>query len=170
LDPIKKLLQHPTRSGFLSLVRHHCSGFGIGDSTVGNLLSTDPAFQRLTVQLYRGDISNDEYINRVLEMHPAADANVPGTGCVVNQLQHCLSGRCEVVSGASSQPVATGAEGDAGSAPPLTLDPEPVDGTRAEEMVGDPAAATPTTEREAQAPTQEQSRDAAQDEVPTPLP
>jgi hypothetical protein len=103
-NPYSGMLQNPfkrpTEAGFLSLVRHHCAGLGIGGSSVGALLASDASFKTLTSKLYRGDISNDEYINQVLAMHPADDANVPATGCIIDQLQDCLAGRCEVTASA----------------------------------------------------------------------
>jgi hypothetical protein len=106
-NPFAGMLQNPfrrpTEAGFMNLVRHYCASFSVGDSTVGALLSKDADFRTLTSKLYGGDISNDEYINRVLAAYPADDANVPATGCIVDQLQSCFSGRCEVVA-ADTQP------------------------------------------------------------------
>lgn len=89
----------PTEGGFLELVRHYCAPYPIGDSSVGSLLATDPTFKTLTSRLYRGDLSNDAFSLRVLELHPAEDANVPGTGCMINQLGACFARRCEVPQG-----------------------------------------------------------------------
>jgi hypothetical protein len=88
--------QGPSEDGFLERVRHYCAAFPIGDSTVGSLLATDPTFQSMTSRLYRGDLSNDGFAFQVLELHPANDANVPGTGCMINELDACFAGRCQV--------------------------------------------------------------------------
>lgn len=86
----------PTEKGFVAMVMHSCAALPVGDATVGALLDTDERFQALTTELYHGDISNDEYINRILLLHPAPDANIPATGCIINQLQTCLASPCKV--------------------------------------------------------------------------
>ncbi|MCF7984512.1 MAG: hypothetical protein K9L70_08925 [Thiohalocapsa sp.] len=94
----------PSEEGFLRLVRHACGGLSVGDSTVAALLERDPGFLSLTTDLYHGELSNDGYARRVLEAHPAADANIEATGCVVNQLQTCFGGRCDVPAGTRPLP------------------------------------------------------------------
>jgi hypothetical protein len=103
-DMLKNPFQGPTEAGFLDLVRHYCADFSIGNQAVDGLLAGDQAFRTLTTKLYGGDISNDEYINRVLDLYPADDANIPATGCIIDQLQNCYTGRCEVTSGDSAPP------------------------------------------------------------------
>ena len=101
---LKNPFQGPTEAGFLNLVRHYCADFSIGNQAVGGLLASDQAFRTLTTKLYGGDISNDEYLNRVLDLYPADDANIPATGCIIDQLQNCYAGRCEVTTGDSAPP------------------------------------------------------------------
>jgi len=86
----------PSYAGFLERVRHYCAAYPIGETTLGSLLAGDPTFQSLTSQLYRGDLSNDAFAFQVLELHPADDANAPGTGCMINQLDACFNRRCRV--------------------------------------------------------------------------
>ncbi len=90
------LFHGPSEQGFLERVRHYCADYPVGEATVGSLLATDPTFQTMIGRLYRGDLSNDAFAFQVLELHPAADANVPATGCLVNQLDACFAGRCRV--------------------------------------------------------------------------
>ncbi|WPL11650.1 MULTISPECIES: hypothetical protein [Thiorhodovibrio] len=75
-------------------VQRFCADYSVGDKRLGNLLATDDAFRALTLSLYRGEMSNDEYIDRVLSLHPAADGNVPATGCVIANFNDCLAGNC----------------------------------------------------------------------------
>lgn len=100
---LKNPFAGPSEAGFLALVRHYCSDLAVGTSTVRQLLQTDKAFQDLTSKLYNGDLSNDEYLNQVNTLHPAADANIPAMGCIVNQSQECFARRCSVA--ASEQPI-----------------------------------------------------------------
>lgn len=86
----------PTEAGFLDLVRTYCGEERVGDATLVGLLDTDPRFRALTTDLYHGELTNDGYMRAVLTRHPAPDANVDATGCVVKQLQKCFGGRCAV--------------------------------------------------------------------------
>jgi len=101
---LKNPFHGPTEAGFLDLAGHYCSDFSIGNQSVGGLLAGDQAFRTLTTKLYSGDISNDEYINQVQELHPADDANIPATGCIIDQLQNCYNGPCEVTAGDGTPP------------------------------------------------------------------
>lgn len=100
-------LNRPSQQGFEALIRHNCADQTIGGRPVSSLIAEDEPFRTLTSQLYRGDISNDEYINQVLRLHPADDANIPATGCIIDQLQSCLSGNCDVESAASAEAALT---------------------------------------------------------------
>lgn len=98
-DPIRNagnLFKHPTESGFRAMSRASCGTMSVGDSTVSALMAGDEAFNAMLGALYRGDISNDEFMNQVLEAHPAADANVPATGCIMDQLAQCFAEECKV--------------------------------------------------------------------------
>jgi hypothetical protein len=88
--------ERPSEDGFLSLVQHYCGRQAVGDATIAERLRTDPAFRELTLGLYHGELTNGQYTRRLLARHPAADANVDATGCVVNQLQKCYRERCSV--------------------------------------------------------------------------
>lgn len=78
----------------LTRARRFCADYSVGEKRLGNLLATDDAFRALTLSFYRGEMSNDEYIDRVLSLHPAADGNVPATGCVIANFNDCLAGNC----------------------------------------------------------------------------
>jgi hypothetical protein len=95
----------PSEAGFLERVRHYCAAYPIGDSTVGSLLASDPTFKSLASRLYRGDVSNDAFAFQVLELHPADDANVPGTGCIINQLDACFNRRCRAPDTPAAAPL-----------------------------------------------------------------
>lgn len=121
----------PNEADFLALVREHCAGQTIGGETLGRRLDSDPVFQQQTNALFAGDLSNDEYLNAVLVVHPAADANVPAVGCVVTQLQRCLGGRCDVPPApavGSGAIVADVGPGSAATPPTSALDATPVEG------------------------------------------
>lgn len=90
------LFKHPTESGFRAMARASCGTMSIGDSTVSGLMAGDEGFNAMVSALYQGDISNDEFMNQVLEAHPADDANVPATGCIMDQLAECFAEACEV--------------------------------------------------------------------------
>ncbi len=79
-------------------IEHICSDYSIGDQKLGALLASDSPFLGLTLGLYRGEMSNDQYVERVLSLHPAADGNVPATGCVIAQINNCLRGGCGLKS------------------------------------------------------------------------
>jgi len=101
---LENAFHRPSESGFLRLAEHYCASFSVGDTTVGALLTDDTPFRALSVDLYGGEISNGEYINRVVDLHPADNANIPATGCVIDQLQNCFSGRCEVATATGQSP------------------------------------------------------------------
>jgi len=86
----------PSEAGFFALVRKNCASYSIGDQGLAGLNETAGSVGTLTAKLYRGDISNDEYINLLLQEFPAEDANIPATGCVINQLDTCLSTDCQL--------------------------------------------------------------------------
>lgn len=129
VDPIRELssaFERHSEATFVELVDANCSDRSVGDRTVGSLMATESGFRELTLRLYRGEISNDEYSNQVLLAHPAPDGNVPATGCVVDQLARCLSGRCTVETPAERQAEEAAAEADADAVriDPTTLPPE----------------------------------------------
>lgn len=96
----------PTEQGFQSLVRKHCGDRMVGGQTVAELMASDTTFRQLTGRLYRGDISNDAFMKLVLDEYPAADANIPTTGCVVRQLDICFNSRCDGSTAESPDAVA----------------------------------------------------------------
>lgn len=97
----------------LEQIQRHCATLSVGDQSLGALLKNDAAFRTLTLGLYRGEMSNDEYVDRVMALRPAADGNVPATGCVITQFNQCISGNCkrkqsserESAAGADDAPV-----------------------------------------------------------------
>ncbi|MGB5737119.1 MAG: hypothetical protein WBM40_22045 [Thiohalocapsa sp.] len=98
-NPFKR----PTEAGFFALVRKNCAPYSIGGQGLGTLQPSDGGIGATTAKLDRGDVSNDEYINLLLQEHPAEDANVPATGCVINQLDTCLSTNCELTTSQSPE-------------------------------------------------------------------
>ena len=98
-DPLTSLgnpFQRPTEAGFRALVQTNCGTLSIGSTTVNALLGSNSTFDELITALYEGDISNDEFMNRVLLQHQAPDANVPATGCIMDQLEQCFAESCKV--------------------------------------------------------------------------
>lgn len=92
---VKNPLRGPSQARFMTLVKQNCGGELVGGQPISSLLASDTTFRQLTARLYRGDISNDELVNLLLQQYPADDANIPATGCVVDQLSRCLSGNCD---------------------------------------------------------------------------
>lgn len=95
--------QGPSESGFFALIRKNCSSYTIGSESLATLREADTGIGALTAKLYRGDLSNDEYIDLLLQQYPAANANVPATGCVINQLDTCLSTDCRLTPKRSAE-------------------------------------------------------------------
>lgn len=98
-EPLAQLgnpFNRPSEAGFRAMAVANCGAKSVGQTTVAELLDGDTVFNELTGALYRGDISNDEFLNQVLLVHPAADANVPATGCIIDQLARCLAEDCKV--------------------------------------------------------------------------
>ncbi|WP_201219277.1 hypothetical protein [Halochromatium roseum] len=95
--------QRPTEAGFRSLVQAHCGQLSIGSTTVNALLGKNTAFDSWITALYNGDISNDEFMNQVLLQYPAANANVPATGCIMDQLKQCFAETCKVQTAAERE-------------------------------------------------------------------
>lgn len=93
----------PTESSFRDMARAGCGPMSVGDSTVDALLGEDKAFDDLISALYRGDISNDEFMNQVLLQYPAADANIPATGCIMDQLAQCFAETCKAEAAVERQ-------------------------------------------------------------------
>lgn len=130
-DPFKGVLTNPfagpSEAGFMALVRANCSQYHIGQQSLGALLKGNTEFQALTEALYRGNISNDEYIDRVLSRHQAPDANILGTGCVINQLDECLSSSCELKPTQSAPPAkpAASTDGSAEGSDAASMDGHP---------------------------------------------
>jgi hypothetical protein len=100
---IQNPFQGPSESGFFALVRKNCASYSIGGQPLGTLIERDSKVKDLTEKLYRGDISNDEYVNMVLQHHPSDDANIPATGCVIDQLTACQSSRCQLTPSKSPE-------------------------------------------------------------------
>lgn len=98
--------QHPTEAGFRSLVQANCGPLSIGGTTVNALLGKNTAFDSWITALYDGDISNDEFMNQVLLQYPAPDANVPATGCIMDQLGQCFAETCKVQTAAEREKMA----------------------------------------------------------------
>lgn len=105
-DPLANLgnpFQRPTESGFRAMTQASCSSLSIGNTTVGALLGKDQAFDTMITALYQGDISNDEFMNQLLLQHPAPNANIPATGCIMDQLEQCFAETCKVLTEAERQ-------------------------------------------------------------------
>ncbi|HCS89399.1 MAG: hypothetical protein N838_21675 [Thiohalocapsa sp. PB-PSB1] len=100
---IQNPFKRPSEDGFFALIRNNCASYSIGGQNLGSLRQTDGSIGTLTVKLYKGDLSNDEYLNLLLQEYPAEDANVPATGCVVNQLDTCLSTDCQLTPNSSPE-------------------------------------------------------------------
>jgi hypothetical protein len=99
LEGLKNPFQRTTDSDFFALVRDRCSAYSVGGQSLGTRLDGDSELRDLSAKLYRGDLSNDEFVNRLMQLYPADDANIPAAGCVVNQVNACLSRRCEPRTG-----------------------------------------------------------------------
>lgn len=106
-DSIGNPFGGPTEQGFQSLVRKNCGDRMVGGQSIAELMDSDTTFRQLTGRLYRGDLSNDTFMKLVLDEHPAADANIPATGCVVRQLDVCFNSRCDGSAAESPDAVAT---------------------------------------------------------------
>ena len=100
---IQNPFKGPSEAGFFALVHKNCASYSIGGQGLGTIKATDSSIGALTAKLYRGDVSNDEYINLLLQEYPAEDANVPATGCVINQLDTCLSTNCQLTPSQSPE-------------------------------------------------------------------
>ncbi|MEA3638553.1 MAG: hypothetical protein VBE63_01250 [Lamprobacter sp.] len=98
--------QHPSEAGFRALVQANCGPLSIGSTTVNALLGKNTAFDSGITALYDGDVSNDEFMNQVLLQYPAPDANVPATGCIMNQLAQCFAETCKVQTAAEREKMA----------------------------------------------------------------
>ncbi len=92
---VKNPLRGPSETRFMTLVKQNCGSELVGGQTISSLLASDTTLRQLTTRLYKGGISNDEFVNLLLQQYPADDANIPATGCVVDQLSRCLSGNCD---------------------------------------------------------------------------
>lgn len=101
LQGIRNPFQGPTEADFFALAREQCSGYSVGGQSLGTLLDGD--LHDLTAKLYRGELSNDEYVNMLMQQHPSDDANIPAAGCVINQVTACLSGRCQPAASAAPE-------------------------------------------------------------------
>jgi hypothetical protein len=98
----------------LASVQRNCADLSVGEQQLGPLLAQDDNFRALTLRFSQGEMSNDEYVDRVLSLHPAADGNVPATGCVIAAVNNCIAGNCDA-SNAAAQ--AGSAVGDQDGAP-----------------------------------------------------
>ncbi|MBK1705350.1 hypothetical protein CKO40_12530 [Halochromatium glycolicum] len=102
-EPLTQLgnpFSRPSESGFRAMAKASCGDKSVGETTVAELMEGDTVFNDLTSALYRGDISNDEFLNQVLLAHPAANANVPATGCIIDQLAQCFAEECKAQANA----------------------------------------------------------------------
>jgi hypothetical protein len=90
-----QLFGGPSEAGFMALVERNCGEKPVGGQTVGALLDADTSFRQLTSRLYSGDISKDAFTNQLMQEYPAADANIPATGCVARALDTCFNTRCD---------------------------------------------------------------------------
>ncbi|MBK1647505.1 hypothetical protein [Rhabdochromatium marinum] len=97
----------------MARIERFCADYSIGEQPLGSLLEKDAKFRTLTHELYRGEMSNDEYVARVLTLYPAADGNVPATGCVITQFNDCISGDCQLKPSSASQAPVAEAEAEA---------------------------------------------------------
>lgn len=107
-DPLAALgnpFQRPTETGFRAMMQSSCGSLSVGNTTVGALLDEDEAFDTMVTALYQGDISNDEFMNQVLLQHPAPNANIPATGCIMDQLEQCFAETCKVLTAAERQKI-----------------------------------------------------------------
>lgn len=108
-DPLAALgnpFQRPTEAGFRAMIEHNCAQLTIGDTTVDALLGKNNQFDQWITALYEGDISNDEFMNQVLLQYPAPDANVPATGCIMDELERCFAETCQVQTAAERDKMA----------------------------------------------------------------
>jgi hypothetical protein len=159
-DPLTQLgnpFDRPSEAGFRAMAKANCGSMSVGDSTVGELMRDDDAFNRLVSSLYSGDTSNDEFMNQVLLEHPAPDANVPATGCVINQLAKCFAETCKV------QPTAARAAAERTSGDDAMA--VAADAGDATEVAIDPVELPSQSQADADAGTE-----AAEDATPKPLP
>lgn len=114
----------PTEAGFTELVERNCGEESVGGQRIASLIQSDTTFRQLTSKLYRGDLSTDAFTDQLLQEYPAADANIPATGCIARQLNACLSSDCD------GGPVAT----------PDSIESDEIEATRDESLEGLPAA------------------------------
>jgi hypothetical protein len=133
----------PTEAGFNKMVERGCGQEYVGGQSVATLMTSDTSFRQLTARLYRGDISTDAFTNQLLQEYPAADANIPATGCIAKQLNTCLSSSCDggpVVGPDSIEADRIDADRD------RALDGlPPAERAQVDELITDPAAEIPTT-------------------------
>jgi len=116
--------QRPSETGFRALAQANCGQMSIGDTTVNALLGKNSSFDGWITALYDGDISNDEFMNQVLLQYPAADANVPATGCIMDQLAECFAETCQVETAAEREKMAQAdAKALQATASKVTIDP-----------------------------------------------
>jgi hypothetical protein len=94
-DSVGRPFGGPTLRGFQRLIESNCGQERVGGQSVASLMTSDTTFRQLTARLYRGDISKDAFTNMLLQEYPAADANIPATGCVADQLDICFNTRCD---------------------------------------------------------------------------
>jgi hypothetical protein len=105
-DSVGPLFGGPSEAGFVALVDQNCGEKLVGGETVATLMERDTTFRQLTSRLYTGDISKDGFTNQLLQEYPAADANIPATGCIARALDTCLSTRCDGRPAASPDDIA----------------------------------------------------------------
>jgi len=133
----------PTEAGFNEMVERGCGQETVGGQSVATLMTSDTTFRQLTSRLYRGDISTDAFTNQLLQEYPAADANIPATGCIAKQLNTCLSSDCDGGPVASADSIEA-AELDAVRDQSLDGLP-PAQRDEVDALLADPAAEIPTT-------------------------
>ena len=74
---IQNPFKGPSEAGFFALVHKNCASYSIGGQGLGTIKATDSSIGALTAKLYRGDVSNDEYINLLLQEYPAKTPTCP---------------------------------------------------------------------------------------------
>lgn len=94
VNQAKDAISPPLEAQFFERVRSQCGHHRVGQYSLSGLLTQDKVFYQLTRKLYQGVFSSDTYIAKLLKHYPAADGNVPAAGCVIDQMNACLSGDC----------------------------------------------------------------------------
>ncbi|MBB1076144.1 hypothetical protein HUU62_17200 [Rhodoferax sp. 4810] len=94
VNKARDAISPPLEAQFFNRVYSQCAHYRVGQHSLGALLTQDKVFYQLMRKLYQGVFSSDTYIAKLLKRYPAADGNVPAVGCVIDQMNACLSGNC----------------------------------------------------------------------------